>query len=1019
MSVKDIQWRNWTMQDWNEALFEHFFLDSDGKDRPVHRIPVTGDELLKVVQDPDAVADKVQEAFLSVIRTTSHIEFNNRMRRYPTDPQVGWKGAGIPPFFAELAFSCLVASPPDGEIRSVGDFRYRLALLMDHDRSVANYPLETLSPLWEAFGRWIDARRAAGSPYRRLELPPPDYRARIGYSINLAFPSRKDLENLIRVFSAVGLNADPPIPTAFAIVGNAIHTFSQGFRRAYEEFREAYYRTRKTDLDQYPFWGAIREAVDSVEDTQPGEAEDGASVLLVMDSGGVVLLLSDVPREVVKDELSFVEVDADFGEFRNVLCVGENLEGGIQNATIMLLRGRYRDHLAGKGWPSIRTTIEQGVLLFTKTDRLTWELMLTLQEEGDCQALIKDSLAPDFLSAFHKDRRPYPRASRYRGWTELDRFPGEWLASLRYDDRSPLAGIRCLQPMVHRPRLSLVGGCPVDGGYLGIPECLPSVRAPLSNRVELIPLEPNQGLGSLCLSRHASSSIDFAFPNDFDTHLEGRFRFLGSRNDRVLVQKEVVFRPNIVVKDYARPTNPEAWLVEAGGPDVITFGESCRKERVDSDRPEAREIIGLDGGTPPTEPCVQCSPGRGPQDWQRLHSTIPPAYSICADSDEFGAARRLMEICGGLAMRRKGIPEGEFLEFLKKTLTVDRYQLWGVANAWVEAGYLDRLMSRNWRRTEYFPRIPQFVLDRKGSQVKGALSGLATSALRSRVDVDLLNSGAKRIETFSFSEWLPPIPMWIAPDAKIFEEVSQSLALDEPTWVRPITEALWTVSNVASCKGDPPRFHDCWGCWDWERGWFARETKPTGHGVEVVRFLHIQRPPFYHVLADGEQVWWSISRNWALLLAHTLLGVPCFALSGSDQVVRSTSGQVYLPLPIGRYLATTCPVSSGPLSDNPGAYCYQFRDSAERSVLMAAVWGEATIPVEELRRWGRWILDLSRRPPAHFDVRRITLPTTVKKELDRFPDVPEFQELSRIRFAPSLLPRLRDGLSRFTKNRGE
>ena len=49
MSMKDRQWRKWTMKDWNEALFEHFFLDPDGEDHPVHRIPVTGDELLKVV----------------------------------------------------------------------------------------------------------------------------------------------------------------------------------------------------------------------------------------------------------------------------------------------------------------------------------------------------------------------------------------------------------------------------------------------------------------------------------------------------------------------------------------------------------------------------------------------------------------------------------------------------------------------------------------------------------------------------------------------------------------------------------------------------------------------------------------------------------------------------------------------------------------------------------------------------------------------------------------------------------
>jgi hypothetical protein len=197
-----------------------------------------------------------------------------------------------------------------------------------------------------------------------------------------------------------------------------------------------------------------------------------------------------------------------------------------------------------------------------------------------------------------------------------------------------------------------------------------------------------------------------------------------------------------------------------------------------------------------------------------------------------------------------------------------------------------------------------------------------------------------------------------------------------------------------------------------------RETKPTGQGIEVVCFLHIERPPFYQVMADGNLLWWSTSRNWALLMAHDLNGEPCFALSGSDQIVRSASGQVYLPLPIGRYLAVTCPVTSGPVGNRPGAYCYNFRDSVERSRLAAAVWGGNTIPVEELRRWGRWILSMSRRMPSGGGNRSMPLPMLIKQELDRFPDVPEFRTLSRTKLDPSLLPRLRDGLSRFTKDRG-
>ena len=49
--------------------------------------------------------------------------------------------------------------------------------------------------------------------------------------------------------------------------------------------------------------------------------------------------------------------------------------------------------------------------------------------------------------------------------------------------------------------------------------------------------------------------------------------------DRVIVRKGVVFRPDIIVNEYAQPTRPMAWLVEAGGPDTITYEEHYNKEK--------------------------------------------------------------------------------------------------------------------------------------------------------------------------------------------------------------------------------------------------------------------------------------------------------------------------------------------------------------------------------------------------------------------------------------------------------
>ena len=376
-----------------------------------------------------------------------------------------------------------------------------------------------------------------------------------------------------------------------------------------------------------------------------------------------------------------------------------------------------------------------------------------------------------------------------------------------------------------------------------------------------------------------------------------------------------------------------------------------------------------------------------------------------------------MEICGGLAMRRRGLPEVEFLELIQKTLTVERYHVWDVVRAWIEAGYLDQLMYKKWRRTEYYARRPQLKLSHNGQLVRGALTGLTTSVLLNRVDLELQAKGAKKLETFSFSKWLPPIPMWEAQDARPFEEACRILALGEPSWIQVITNTLWLLNVVVSDKRDPPRFFDCWGCWDWKRGGFNKDVKPSDQGIEVVRLLHTQRPAVYQILVAGEHFWSSVARNWALLKAYDLHSTPCFALAGTNQISRSIKGQVYLPLPIARHLAATHLTTPGPIEGSSGDYAYNFKDSAERTCLLTAIWGGSAVSNEELRRWGRWMLTIAKRKASGLGGHAISLPPSIKKNLEQFKDIPELRELSHATVHGSLLPRLRDGLSRFLKAR--
>ena len=1008
-------WRHWTRREWNEQLFLHFFYDHDSEDCPVYRIPVTSDELAKAVSDLDATPQDIEEAFLETVRSPTHIDFTHRLARYSIDPKSWWVETEIPPYFFELAFSCLVASPPNGEIRSQGDFRKRLAMLLKHDLSIASYPLKELPNLWLTFSAWLDRRRSDGLHYRRLELPTLDYRKRIGYSVKLAFPSRKDEIILTRVLSTGEFEGAPTIPMVFSLVGNSIAKFSVSFRKAYEEFRVAF-GSKEKNLERYPFWGAVREALASVIEDQVDEDVDRRSLKCVLEPDGVVLLLSTMTGGVQRDEAAFMELDSPYGDFSCVLNGDATTSIDFRYTAHRLLQGEFNETLSGRGWQAIKTALQQGLLLFKKTESLSWELTFTRQEEGDFQAFVKDSLKAAFLEAFPQDQRPYETASHYDGWVEFERFSVERLNLLTYDEGSPLADIRCLQHVASGPRLYLTGGCPIDGGYLGIPVCLPQVRADLLDSVQAIPASGGCEPKPICLTRREEGSGDFCFPENLLSPLEGVYRMVGSLHGRVLIRKDVVFRSKIAVNAYARPTEPSSWQVEAGGPDVIDY---CEDANIFTDPSHGRGQLTRTGAentlATSCEPAILLRVESPLNNWSRIEPVA--SLKLSCEQEQSGSAKvgYLMETLGGLAMRRKGIPEGYVLELIQKCLGVNQYKKrWDIVRAWVEGGYLDPLHYKKWRRTDYFARVPRFALESKEGQVQGVLTGLATSSFRKRVDVEL---ESQRVKTASASKWIIPTPAWLAPSADPYVQVSKKLGLEPPTWTRPIVEILWSIGDVVSPRGDPPKYYERWGCWSWDCGKLSRDTRQTEKGVEVVRFQRPDRAPYYQVMVDGTNAWWSISRNWALLLAHELKGDAVFAIAGADQVIRISKGQLYLPLPIGRYLVLTASVPPSPAEDDHDGYVYHFRDSRERESILAAVWGKNEADSSQMGRWARWILTVSRSFTQEPSMRAVSLPSPIRQKLESFEEVPDFHELSRTQIAPFLIPRVRDGVSRFIRQK--
>lgn len=1018
MTTRDSGWLCWTVEEWNEALFDHFFLDNDGKDRPVLRIPVTREELVKVVSDPLADPNEVQESFLKKVRTPSHLDYEHRLSGYHINTKTGMDSVEPPPFFFELAFSCLVASPPNGEISREGDFRKRLAKLLNHD--VRHYPLRALAPLWRALSKWLDFRRAAGEPYRRLELPPEDYRVLIGYSINLAFPPRKDQLRLTELLSPEGFDGDPPISIVLDLVGNEINRFSKSFGIAYEEFRKAFGGNSKSDLEGFPFWGAIRDAIANPLIHDSDEFRDKGNLKLVWESDGVVLLLSTNPGQVINEEVAFLEADTPHGEFGSVLCIGDESDAGFFEATQRLLDGKFNARLKGKGWQAIKVAVDQGILLFYKTESLTWELEFTLQEYRECYAMVKNSLLEDFIRAFPKEFRLESEPAQYKGWSLVDlHLIKDWQNELSFSQNKFFADIRCLQPSVTGPRLFLIEGCPVDGGFLGITGCLPIIRATLSDAVHLDAIDTVKEKVRINLTLMDRDSNDFSFPDDLQKPLEGRYRIVGSLSNRILVQREVIFYPEIVVNEYKKPSDLNAWEIEAGGPDVLKFGEVFHGSPYQVKDQVRQQYKAEKKDTPSFNFAVPIQRLKSPPiSWLKKRPVSLPKYSVW-ELEKLGKAARLMEVCGGLAIRRQGIPEGVLLNLVRDILGLNQYeQRWDVVRSLMETGYLDRLQFIRWRRTGYFPRVPKFILGTQGGMIRAVLFGLATTAIRNRADVELLGQGAEREQVSSFSPWVIPPPAWKSDSAEPYFKVSKYLGLEEPVWAEPLANTLWSMPDITANRDNPPQYYECSGCWDWDRGCFSQKLEQKGENVCVASFKRRDRPPYYQVKIDGDHVWWSTSRNWALLLAYQLKGEAVFTLNGDNQISRVSKGLVYLPLPIGIYLTKTGMAVPGPVGDGQEEYVYQFKDSKEREGLLAAIWGGAELNKKEMRRWARWILLMSKRNILRQNFRAVSLPIAIRQKLEQFHDIPEFHELSRTRLEPSLLPRLQEGLCRFTKSSG-
>ncbi len=950
-------WSRWTAAQWNGALFRYFFTATEAESLPVTRLAITAEELRRATRDESADAEAVQAAFLAALRAFSPDQFRYALSSAALSKEREWTMLAPPAFVVLLLFTCFAASTMDGDVHEEGDFRERLRILLGH-RAYTSYALPDLAKLWRAFQRWLNRQRAQGTPVRELILPKPGWMVRIGHSTRLAFPHRTDQDRLIRLLAAEGFDNRPPIAAVINAVARRIREFTVAFAEAFDTFRAAFSRG-EVALERYPFWSAVRDAAGHAQGVR-GTAASRLAVQLLAEpdaEGRLELVLLSSARARTENGICFQSSEASVSGLPFVVSV-DGARDGPQHAVRLLLGGVLRDAFRELRATPLDIAVTQGVLLFGESPAGIRELFTSRPLDGRIWGLVREDLTEPLLALFGAGEAPDAYRSRYAGWTEVTAFDGAALARIGQTPAAPLAHVRCLQSTVASHQIHISGGIAVAGGYLGFIEVLPVVRVIGADTVTVhlatADAEQFENPELFRLRKCEDAHCTFVFPDDLGSLLEGRFRLLAWSGNDQLAHRRVQFRGDVAWEGYPGPTDRMNWWIEGGGPDMIDASSynTISEERADGPqgriqvRTTARDLVA--GG----------SHGRDvmPLTADRIPHAVDSATNQFSAPKQADRLDRALEIFAALASNRKGIQEAEFLERISQILGIQDHGLrWDIARAWLEAGHFDVLTRRQWKGRVYFARDPHLVYWQETHGYGVALVGLTPRALRLRVQAGAERYGARIRPVASSSHWVPPLLSWVTDSLSGLERVTQEEGLGRWTWLRPLQSVVRSVGALIrdSARSEPFNY-EARGHWDWDAGHFVSSAVDSESPVQVEWRERSDQPAVFIVRRNGEPFWWSHSRNWALLVAHSLLGVSPFAQIGEKHLGRRIPGQVYLPLPMARWIAIYTGITAGP-RDTGSAWRYlcTFRSRDLRTAALALLFGNG-ISQEAVRR-ARWL----------------------------------------------------------------
>jgi hypothetical protein len=958
-------WRKWDIGAWGERLLEHFFgRYPGGEPGPVEILLVTAEEIAAGTGDASADPREAKANFLSAmmaeIGDLSVMDHAFKAVWSPQAPEI------IPPVFAHLMLSCLAASESSDELADEGSFIRRLEF-MTRDRFGR---LEHLPRHWERFSEWLSAGR---NPlrYRQLILPDPRHLARIGYTVNLAFPDRRDQRALSALLHSNSISAShPPVGRIMRLISAHRQDFKPRFLEAFDDFRARANNGGGSEIHRHRCWAAIMAALIRGRRESGGAAIERSRISLIgWLSDDEASFCMGAEKPIDQKEFTSWPLPVPFGAFRHVVTVSGASrldEAAILSGVCGLLEGKLRV-------PALHGAVMEGLIPLGVSSGSHFEFQSPDETETPTMALVRSDLVPDAKRLFggHQLAGPCP------GWSVLAGCKIRPLSAAT-SEHEPLGRCWSIHATPSRPKLRVSGGIRVDDGWLADPRLLPSVRILGATEILISDGIVDRSLVELNDSWKLPSGIS-----------AGTWTVTAFREGQLIDVKTIRLHAVPAAEDYLPPSEPAAWLTENShgserlsdcelaaspetadtsqltelraylGPDVGEFRVGAEGAAWTATRQSGQVLVSrADHNLAGRAPTRQNEDKGANRRWRKILGSTAPS-----DDPEFAATRaaiwqaansrlpkvrfesapglleydpptatphpELPSLVAAVAARSactSGIPLAEFYELTGLVMQLDSDATHRLTRAWLEAGFVDLACFARWGGRRIYARQPALVAYREGSSHVATLEGLALWRTRQRI-----REAAERLalavwEKGGLGPFTPAVPCVRSTKAEDLQSLAAECCLPL-RWVGP---DIWRLLGRPIIEiGSEP------GGYGHQRDLSAWRVDGVAQPEALLTaFYRPDAPKFWRVRV-GDQQRWSYALNPVRLAACAMLRLPPCTPRGSHELAAT---RAYLPLPLARFVAILGPALPGALAAPAGSpHLYSFNTERFRMLVEASL----------------------------------------------------------------------------------